>query len=652
MRKSEQIKFWRELDLELAQKPWHDGDHLYSAKDCERISNAFVLTANVIYDLLGSTRFQRDVSLANLTIWLRSLSSWDLPIIVSTAKEMVSLLRLAMDARNELSSRQIVSSFKQTLSSAGAVLKAWQPLLGFVYSYLRDPANESDFWVLNTCLSFVLRLTLKDVDWIEDAEMHKYLEFQSSGTRLQEEDPTTSKYISLVREEVCAMLADVDKTIYQFTPFLSNGATREVRRGEGKQAKWKVMEQQCSDTLRWPGHPLRGGLPMLMFTVNEHESVPVNATYQLVPKGIDKKRGISMEPTLRQYLNTMVSQALDHHFQKHPEYGINLHNQELSRNMALQASGTHKWATYDLSAASDSVSARLFVLLTENLWGLNKYILSLRSTCNTIDGEDGIPLTTLSPMGSCVCFPVECIVFAGICRAACRLAKCKLDYRVYGDDILIPTEAEYVLRDILTTLGFSVNVDKSYGDQTSFREACGIEALNGRNVTPVRLSRQFDVIAVRACQPTAVCGAIEFVNTLYEHGLFNTRRYVLSLLRDSKILSRLPFGYSEGIHSWYPHNSHLRVVSKRLVSTRCRDTNGKRVKKWMPLPEPCYAIAAMQVRSARGEEKYRYIEYLNEAARTRRSSLSDPEDRIDVRVGRSSTPRWRTALSPISLFTS
>jgi hypothetical protein len=126
-----------------------------------------------------------------------------------------------------------------------------------------------------------------------------------------------------------------------------------------------------------------------------------------------------------------------------------------------------------------------------------------------------------APMGSALCFPVECIIFAAIVEYAIDRAgdppKRSL-YCVYGDDIVVETEYAEGVISALEEFGFTVNRDKSFYTIThlNFRESCGGEFLFGDDVAPVRIPRRFRGIRPDKCLADAghYEGLIDLANSL------------------------------------------------------------------------------------------------------------------------------------------
>jgi hypothetical protein len=128
------------------------------------------------------------------------------------------------------------------------------------------------------------------------------------------------------------------------------------------------------------------------------------------------------------------------------------------------------------------------------------------------------------------------MVFAILCEAAVRLETGRksrnFDYVVYGDDIVIKSIYGDRLVQLLDEFGFTVNPDKSFLDDNSvdhhFREACGIEALDGEDITPLRISRRFvsPVLNDADRQAGEGVGIIDMINRCYLFHYWNLRRWL------------------------------------------------------------------------------------------------------------------------------
>jgi hypothetical protein len=130
------------------------------------------------------------------------------------------------------------------------------------------------------------------------------------------------------------------------------------------------------------------------------------------------------------------------------------------------------------------------------------------------------------------------MVFATMCEAAVRQITGRAsrvnDFVVYGDDIVIRTEYARAVVNLLSEFGFTVNRGKSFGiddpggEVHRFREACGVEALDGRDITPLRLSRRLVSLTNNTSDHQAGYGVgmVDLLNRCYLRGYYRMRRWV------------------------------------------------------------------------------------------------------------------------------
>jgi hypothetical protein len=174
--------------------------------------------------------------------------------------------------------------------------------------------------------------------------------------------------------------------------------------------------------------------------------------------------------------------------------------------------------TIDLSSASDSVSWSLVKRIFPPK--VLKHLLATRTKTVKTPGGELVELNKFAPMGSALCFPIQCTVFSAVVILAGILYRwgieeCQPDllsgldvsnliqrtfrtslldvsedhrlqaFFVYGDDIICDSRITSNVVDLLRALGFRVNIGKSYTGPSLFRESCGIFAFNGIDVTPL-----------------------------------------------------------------------------------------------------------------------------------------------------------------------
>jgi hypothetical protein len=213
-----------------------------------------------------------------------------------------------------------------------------------------------------------------------------------------------------------------------------------------------------------------------------------------VPKDSRGPRVISCEPKELMYIQQGVSYHLMKYIERHSftKGHVNFINQEINGNLALEASASKTWDTIDLSDASDRVGCELISMLFPKKIA-DKWF-ALRSTSTKLEDGTIVPLRKFAPMGSALCFPVESLVFWAIsvgCIWECTgdLSLALESVYVYGDDIIIAAGFLTAVCDALASVHLKVNFDKSFVGKDPFRESCGIDALDGFVVTPLRIKK-------------------------------------------------------------------------------------------------------------------------------------------------------------------
>lgn len=117
-----------------------------------------------------------------------------------------------------------------------------------------------------------------------------------------------------------------------------------------------------------------------------------------------------------------------------------------------------------------------------------------------------------APMGSALCFPVmatfiwACAVQRMLRESSFNIGKCVAEFTdeeirhaaqlvyVYGDDLIVPSVVAPSIVADLESLGMLCNRDKSFihaANGNVFRESCGVDALNGVDVTPIKFKSVF-----------------------------------------------------------------------------------------------------------------------------------------------------------------
>lgn len=253
-----------------------------------------------------------------------------------------------------------------------------------------------------------------------------------------------------------------------------------------------------------------------------------------VPKDCDKDRVIAVEPLLNMYCQQGWKAVMTHYLRK---WGITLENQGRNQELAKLASdrgfSRDSWSTIDLSSASDTVCVELVRGLLPKGW--YDVLDSVRCAEGNVDGCV-IRYEKFSSMGNAITFPLQCLLFASVVRAAGRIVGERATYRVYGDDLVVPVASTLLVIDALRFFGFVPNVTKTYVTG-HFRESCGADYFFGAEVRPCYLKRELS-------HPTSV---YEFFNRLQRkspaHPLLDT---LYSFVEDPLIGPAIRDGDTDG----------------------------------------------------------------------------------------------------------
>lgn len=198
-----------------------------------------------------------------------------------------------------------------------------------------------------------------------------------------------------------------------------------------------------------------------------------------VPKSAKTDRTICIEPDLNIYVQLGIGALIR---EKLLAFGLDLNTQEKNQRMSARAF-RDSLCTIDLSAASDSVSRQLVWLLLPERW---VELLHLARVDNTaVDGAIH-RLEKWSSMGNGYTFELETLIFYATLLGVCEVTGYLDDVTAYGDDLIIHESQMDLTVRALNFLGFSVNVEKSFG-KGLFHESCGTDWFEGHNVRPVFL---------------------------------------------------------------------------------------------------------------------------------------------------------------------
>jgi hypothetical protein len=263
-----------------------------------------------------------------------------------------------------------------------------------------------------------------------------------------------------------------------------------------------------------------------------------------VPKTLKTPRIIAIEPVCMQYTQQSILEILVPALERSPllSGSLGFTDQRPNQELALSSSSTGASSTLDLSEASDRVSNLLVLRMLDMLPDLSGAVQSCRSTTADVPGHGVKPLAKFASMGSALCFPIESMVFLTIVLSAIlrdqvapvtlkSIKRALKGVRIYGDDIIVPTEYAHTVIRELSDFGLKVNTAKSFVTG-KFRESCGMDAYDGTNVRPTYVRRLFP----QSRHDTEnVISLFSLYNQLYHAGMWSSAKYLLTMMKNMKI---------------------------------------------------------------------------------------------------------------------
>lgn len=544
LRKNQEFNFWKVVeskiwcnDITIAGRP-------LSESDSDTTKACILLHAMAICDLLPFSPCRTE---SNVVRWCKTMCTIGVDNYGGIFKMILAALRKVTEPED-------ISCFKRRLGT-GEVAKVYGVSVSLfsdcIFSFLSNP-HEENFRVLNTICSFNSRLTLENVG-LDDEALIKYLDV---------EDHIRSTEL-VVPPEIRTGLNQIMKGWFKdywpapINPKHGPGGVSEAGRVD-YQTKYDLLH-----TTPMIRHLLlhTGTAENAVFPVDPIVMDPTPSRVVFVPKGIDSKRTICMEPAVHQYVQQSVLQELMEFFEHHTHLRHIIKLRDSSQNKTLAGRAyEEQYCTIDLSSASDTVSWSLVrdvfkgTRILPGIW-------ATRSRVTTLPDNTELRSLKFAPMGSALCFPVECLVFAACCEYVVRksgLRRPRMAYSVYGDDIVIKRQYGEALCELLVSLGFILNRDKSFLSG-AFYESCGGEFYRGHDVSPFRLPRKFQYKRALQYHPELIAGYVSIANRSESYNLPNIRRWIISHLLDLPERIRPLFSLDGlvGLKSPNPSNFHL-----------------------------------------------------------------------------------------------
>jgi hypothetical protein len=378
------------------------------------------------------------------------------------------------------------------------------------YLHFYKTGDASTLTYIISFLYFGKKMNYVDPD-LTTVAFRDWMQIEEDMTSFQLPDDI----VPLLRIIIRQLLDNLDDTV--FLPKHGPGYTAEGFHDPNDKTEHMSFDTKAGYAFRANSFG-RVGLDRVSFSQYESKkSEQQIGKLRFVPKNIKTMRSICMEPVGRMFLQQEVMRWLVYSIHNGPLGRIvDLRDQTFNQRYAVGGSATFSCDTIDLSAASD----RVHIDLVKAVFPPKVLFYLLGTRTKTVDtGQGVVELKKFAPMGSALCFPVQCILFSAITLVAylmqyydvntpgnlpkdCYYAhhirsfirkmsddpwqtQKLLRPRVFGDDIISDYRTTDRVLNLLTRCGLLVNAQKSFMGQQLVRESCGIYAFNGADVSPL-----------------------------------------------------------------------------------------------------------------------------------------------------------------------
>lgn len=521
------------------------------------------------------------------------------------------------------------SHFDPTWGFRGGVPKFLSGFLALIF----DPTSgvllaQPSITAIRAIRQFSLLLGKLEIPCSEErtrAAFDKYVECESEIRRTDQNLSSSSK-----REfEVMALrlwgetLSDIDRKIYagEIKPKHGPGATADQLIGNQKydQVMWTTRLEREFNFLEFACASWSQNTELHHVDFREPgDELPVKVIS--VPKTLKTPRLIAKEPTCMQYMQQAIFEAISETFREfdHPWNFICSDSQIPNQELARKGSRDGSLATLDLSEASDRVSNQHVRMLLAHHPSFFDGVDACRSRKADVQGEV-IRLAKFASMGSALTFPMEALVFStivflGIQRSlGHRLSDrdIKLLYgrvRVYGDDIIVPTEHVHSVKFALEEFGLKVNADKSFWTG-KFRESCGGDYYDGYDVSICRVRKVFPT---NRSDAEELASTVELRNHLARAGFEDVVKWL-----DDLIEAIIPFptvlDSSPILGKWHPQGY---FDSERMhPELQIPLVKGVRLRTKLPVNSLNGYGALLKWYLKRGEDPFEDIDHLKRSGR-------------------------------------
>lgn len=223
-----------------------------------------------------------------------------------------------------------------------------------------------------------------------------------------------------------------------------------------------------------------------------------------VPKTALTKRGCAKGPSINVAYQLAVGSEIRRRLKAVLALDLSK-GQAVHNDLARIGSLTGEFATLDSERASDTMAYSVVASLLRKSGFWPDLLKSLREEKTLIDGK-WVSLEKFSAMGNGYTFELETLVFLSLCYSVAwahhgedgipgypgmsAFDLVRSGYiSVYGDDVIVPSFMARDVAAVLGSLGFTVNLKKSYFEG-EFRESCGGDFFAGMNVNTFKLEEE------------------------------------------------------------------------------------------------------------------------------------------------------------------
>lgn len=404
------------------------------------------------------------------------------------------------------------------------------------------------------CLLFGSRLTLN----VDGAGYEDVIDLLRVNTRMKlldrtycgiedEYHPSWCYFSNDIREMIHIILCGykpLDRVYDPYNPILTNGAASDA----SKLKAHKLMRCEAQLTPPW--------VPFV--PTDELRTV----TPTTVPKNYKRRRVIAPESVSSQEKMGVIDDELRRIITKHctGKRGLPLivfDDQENNRNVAIDSSQSGRYATIDLTHASDTFRVSSLSLFPKKV---RNDILKVRSTIINVRGSERLSYI-VSTAGSRLTFPLETLWFAVIAQVAVNYASLWLGKKLppaqaYGDDLVVPTESIDLVLYLLDIFGHTVNDGKSFLSGP-IREACGALGYKGISIQNSLWPRHDYTYDWNSKEgkwlATGIGSIIDLQHRFYHY--FDVRMFLTSYIKSvsPKMTSHSPFVDCDDLWSEVPH---------------------------------------------------------------------------------------------------